>query len=285
MNNTSYALLIMFFMLPSLGAEAQTENYEKGLEALQNNRYHEAMVRFTKVVENEKFEVSGKVLSQTYAHLATIRVAYLKKDLENPTFNSIITKQGHIKQTIQELVRASKFQDKSTKSSIEESTESLIQISTIALRIIGDSLMTYDENYPNETTDFLAQFAIQQFGELEEIAVEDWELHDILGLAHYYLGEKDKAMSEFKKGRDQVARLLDQPKSSLHLKNFELSAGYYFKDQSDFKEAQQICKQGSSYTSVLINDLDDSQMTEILRLNKIENRFRQYITRIKESSN
>ena len=285
MKKAAFTLLTVVFALQSFVATAQTDNYKKGLEAMQTNRYHEAMVCFTKVVENEKFEISGKDLSQAYAYLAVIRTAYLEKDLNNVKFSNIIAKQGQIQQTIQEMVRASKFQDSNTKSMINESKKTLVEVSSRALRVIGDSLMTYDENQPNETTNFLANFAIKQFGELENIAVDSWELHDILGLAHFYLGENPNAMSEFKKGREQFSKLIEQPISPLHLKNFVLSANYYFKIANDLKETQNVCKQGSSYTSVLINSLDDSEMNEILRLNKIENRFRSYMTRIKDSSN
>lgn len=285
MKNATFTLLTIFCTLHLFVASAQTDNYKKGLNAMQANRYHEAMVCFTKVVENEKFEISGKDLSQAYAYLAVIRTAYLEKDLNNVRFSNIIAKQGQIQQTIEEMVRAAKFQDSNTKSMINESKAKLIEISSRALKVIGDSLMTYDENHPNETTNFLANFAIKQFGDLEGIVVDNWELHDILGLAHFYLGENTNAMSEFKKGREQFSKLAEQPISPLHLKNFILSANYYFKVENNKKETQEVCKQGTSYTSVLINSLDDSEMNEILRLNKIENRFRSYMTRINDSNN
>ncbi|WP_420581391.1 hypothetical protein [Reichenbachiella sp.] len=285
MKTASFALLISLLILRSYSVNAQTDNYKKGLDAMQSNRYHEAMVSFTKVVENEKFEISGKDLSQAYAYLAVIRTAYLEKDVKTFKFSNIIAKQGQIQQTIEEMVRAVKYQDNNTKSMLNDAKKTLIEVSSKALKVIGDSLMTYDESQPNETTEFLANFAIQQFGDLEEISVDDWELHDILGLAHFYLGQNDKAMTEFKKGREQFSKLTEQPLSPLHLKNFVLSANYYFKVENNKKETQNVCKQGSSYTSVLINNLDDSQMNEILRLNKIENRFRSYMTRIEDSSN
>ncbi|MEP3390320.1 MAG: hypothetical protein ABJO02_19160 [Reichenbachiella sp.] len=285
MKKATFTLLTIVLVLQSFMVCAQTENYKKGLEAMQSNRYHEAMVRFTKVVEDEKFEISGKELSQAYAYLAVIRTAYLEKDLQNIKFNNIIAKQGQIQQTIQEMVRAVKFQDSNTKSMVDDSKQTLVEISSRALKVIGDSLMTYDENQANETTDFLARFAIQQFGELEGIAVDNWELHDILGLAHFFIGEDVNAMSEFKKGREQFSKLTEQPRSTLHLKNFIISANYYFSVENNKKETQNVCKEGSSYTSVLINSLNDNEMKEILRLNKIENRFRSYITRINDSNN
>ncbi|MDW3210842.1 MAG: hypothetical protein R8N23_13280 [Reichenbachiella sp.] len=285
MKKATFTLLTIVLVLQSFMVCAQTENYKKGLEAMQSNRYHEAMVRFTKVVEDEKFEISGKELSQAYAYLAVIRTAYLEKDLQNIQFNNIIAKQGQIQQTIQEMVRAVKFQDSNTKSMVDDSKQTLVEISSRALKVIGDSLMTYDENQANETTDFLARFAIQQFGELEGIAVDNWELHDILGLAHFFIGEDVNAMSEFKKGREQFSKLTEQPRSTLHLKNFIISANYYFSVENNKKETQNVCKQGSSYTSVLINSLNDNEMNEILRLNKIENRFRSYMTRINDSNN
>lgn len=285
MKKASFIKLILLLVLHSNFVSAQTENYKKGIEAMQNNRYHEAMVSFTKVVENEKFDITGKDLSQAYAYLAVIRTAYLEKDLSYISFNNVIAKQGQIQQTIHEMVRAVRFQDGNTKSLINDSKKRLIEISTKALEVISDSLMTFDESQPNETTDYLANFAVQQFGELEGIAIDNWELHDILGLAHFYLGQDMEAMTEFKKARAQFSKLSEQPISSLHLKNLVLSANYYYKVANDIKETQNVCKEGTSYTSVLINNLDDSEMNEILRLNKIENRFRLYMTRIKDSSN
>lgn len=285
MKKTTFTLLIIALLIGSTQAWCQTENFEKGLEAIQNNRYHEAMVSFTKVVENEKYEISGKDLSVAYAYLAMMRTAYLKKDLAESNFTNIINKQGHIQITIHEMVRAVKFQTNASKSMIDDSKKTLIEIATNALLVIGDSLIQFDENHPNSTATFLANFAIGQFGELEEIVVDNWQIHDILGLAHYHIGEKEKAMSEFDKAREEFATLTDQPISHLHLKNYILSVNYYFKEKSDNKAAYEISEAGSAYTSVIINGLGDNQMNEILRLNKIENTFRLYMTRINESSN
>lgn len=283
MKKTTSSILGLILLLNALTCNAQTENFEKGLEAIQNNRYHEAMISFTHVVENEKFEISGKDLSIAYGYLAQMRTAYLQKDLANSDFNNIIIKQGHIKTTIHEMVRAEQFQTNSSKSMLEDSKKTLIEISTNALKVLGDSLLSYDENYPTERSEYLASFAIGQFGELENITVDDWQIHDILGLAHYHLGEKEKAMTEFGLGREQFSRLAEQPLSQIHLKNYIISSNYYFKEKDDGKMAYKISEDGSEYTSVLINSLGDDQMNEILRLNKIENRFRQYMTRIDES--
>ncbi|MEP2026902.1 MAG: hypothetical protein ABJH98_08955 [Reichenbachiella sp.] len=283
MNYSTLIKLTLFLLLQSSIGYAQTENFEKALEAIDANRYHEAMLCFTKVVEDEKYEVSGKDLSTAYAYLAMMRTAYLKKDLIDSDFNNIVNKQGHIKSTILEMVRAIEFQSSGTKTMVADTKKTLIEISTSALQTIGDSLITYDEDESNPTATYLANFAIGQFGELENIAVDNWQIHDILGLAHYHLGEKEKAMDEFDKGRDQFFASGDQPMSHLHLKNYILSGSYYFKEKNDTKEAYKISKAGSTYTSAIINGLGDDQMNEILRLNKIENRFRQYISQIDES--
>ncbi|SMD38996.1 hypothetical protein SAMN04488029_3992 [Reichenbachiella faecimaris] len=283
MKKTTSAILTLFLLFQFALSFAQTANFEKGLEAIEANRLHEAMICFTKVVEGEKYEVSGKDLSIAYAYLAMMRTAYLKKDLEDSDFNNIITKQGHIQTTIHEMVRAVQFQTNSSKSMITGPKETLIELSTSALQVIGDSLLTYDETQPNSTTTYLANFAIGQFGELENIAVDNWQIHDILGLAHYYLGDKNKAMAEFDQGRAQFSALGDQPTSQLHLKNYILSGQYYFTEETKSKEAYKVSKDGSAYTSILINGLGDDQMKEILRLNKIENRFRQYMSRIDDS--
>lgn len=243
------------------------------MEAIKANRYHEAMVGFTKVVENEKYEISGKDLSQAYAYLAMMRTLYLEKDMAVVSFNNVINKQGHIQLTIHDMVRAIQFQDSNTKPIVDNSKKKLIEISVRALQVIGDSLMTFDENDSNETIHFLSSFAIQQFGELENIAVQNWQIHDILGLAHFFLGEKEKSMLEFQKGRDEFFKLGDRPVSHLHLRNYILSANYYL-EQNNKKEGQKVCKGGSAYATILINNLGDDQMNEILRLNKIENKFR-----------
>ncbi|MEO9802206.1 MAG: hypothetical protein ABJF04_03110 [Reichenbachiella sp.] len=281
--STFIFLTLALVILSELSTYGQTQNYKKGLDAIQANRYHEAMVCFTKVVADEKFEISGKELSMAYAYLAVIRTAYLKKNLQQFDFNSINRNQGQIQLTIQEMVRAVKFQDNASKNIIKNSKATLVEISSKSLQVIGDSLLTFDENNPNEGSNYLASFAINQFGELSQMVLNDWQLHDILGLAHYHLGDRESAMDEFKKARAQFAVLEVQPNSQLHLRNYILSGNYFFKEKNNMKEAYQISNEGSTYTSVLINELDDNQMTDILKLNKIENRFRQYMARIDES--
>lgn len=261
----------------------QTENYQKGLNALHANRYPEAMVCFTKVVSEEKFDIKGKELSMAYAYLAVIRTAYLEKNLKNIDFGSINQNQGQIQLAIQEMVRAVRFQDNASRNTIKNAKATLIEVSSKSLKVIGDSLLTFDESKPNETTNFLSNFAINQFGDLSQMVSDDWQLHDILGLANYHLGNKENAMNEFKIARAQFAGLEEQPNSQLHLRNYILSGNYFFKEKNNMKEAYQVSDEGSAYTSVMINELGDHQMSDILRLNKIENRFRQYMARIDES--
>ncbi|UXX78227.1 hypothetical protein N7E81_12755 [Reichenbachiella carrageenanivorans] len=280
---TSTLLTLALILLTHAGVLAQTENYKQGLSAIKNNRYHDAMISFTKVVSDEKYEISGKDLSLAYAYLAIIRTAYLNKDLENADFAQISNSQGHIEQCLQEMARAIQFQDNSTKPLIAESRKTLSSISLRALEIIGDSLLTYDESEPNNTSIYLANFAVKRFGELEKIIDDNWQMYDIFGLAYFHLGDMERSMAEFDKARTQFAKLESQPISQLHLKNYILSGNYFFSEKNDHKIAYKISNEGSAYTSVLINGLGDDQMTDILRLNKIENRFRQYMTRIDES--
>lgn len=272
-------MLISYFQV-----QAQTENYKKGLSAMKSNRYHEAMIAFTKVVEDEKYEISGKDLSMAYAYLATIRTAYLEKDLNNSNFSSIIQNQGLIKQTVTEMARAVQFKNKNSESLIDPSLIKLEEIAVNALVVIGDSLLAYDAYKPTIESKFLADFAIQQFGELSQIVNDKWELHDVLGLAYFHMGDTQNAMNEFAKGRTQFASLETKPTSQLHLHNYILSGNYFYQEKNNMSEAYKISKQGVTYTSALIHKLSDDQMEEILELNKIENRFRNYMTQIKTGS-
>ena len=280
MPKAAFTLLILFLAIQSSFVQAQTENFKKGMEAVQNNRYHEAMISFTKVVEDEKYEVSGKDLSLAHAYLAVIRTAYLEKDLLNTKFENIVMKQGQIAQTIAEMVRAIKFQDKNTISLIDESKQKLVSVSIKAMRVLGDSLMSFDTEKPNETTDYIASFALKQFGELENIDVDNWEVHDILGLSHFFLNEKERSMQEFSKARDQFNTLTEPPVSYLHLRNFILSSEYNYENVKDKKLTKKICEEGSKYTSYIIDHVSDDNIKEILELNKIENKLRQYINKL-----
>lgn len=284
MNKATITLIsLALILLTHTGVFAQTENYKQGLSAIKGNRYHEAMVSFTKVVNDEKYEISGKDLSMAYAYLAMIRTAYLKQDLNNADFTKISNSQGHIDQCLQEMARAIQFQDNATKSLILEPKKTLASISLKALQVVGDSLLTYDESQPNSTSTYLANFVVKRFGELEKIVDDNWQMYDIFGLAYYHLGDMERSMAEFDKARTYFAKLDSQPISQLHLKNYIISGNYFFSEKNDHKVAYKISNEGSAYTSVLINGLGDDQMKDILRLNKIENRFRMYMTRIDES--
>jgi len=283
MRETSCTILALFLLFQSAVSYAQTENFEKGIEAIQADLYDEAMVCFIKVVENERFEISGKDLSMAYAYLAMIRTANLEKDLSHDDFYTIAHNQGSIHLSVHAMVRAVEFKSSSSKSLIASSKNKLIDISTQVLNAIGDSLLYYDKNEQNQAAAFLANLAIKQFGELEHIAIDNWHIYDILGLAHYHLGEMDKSMAQFAKAREQFATLDKQPISRFHLKNYILSSDYYYLEAKNAKEAYKISEAGSTYTSVLISALGDDKMKDIIRLSKIQNRFRRYMTRIDES--
>lgn len=284
MKKRSLALLVITCTIFGIRAVyGQTENYKKGLKAMQANQYHQAMMSFGKVVADEKFEITGKDLSMAYAYLAIIRTAYLEKSLQADQFASINSNQGQIQLAIEEMARAVRFQNNSSKSIINTSRERLEVLTRAAVKTLGDSLMTYNGDLPGPTSVYLSDLIIKQFGELTELVNHDWLLFDVLGLAHYHLGDKEKAMPLFKQSREIFTSLEVQPNSQLHLINYVLSGNYFFEEVSNKKEAYQISDEGSAYTSTLINGLSDSQMKDILRLNKIENRFRMYMARIDDS--
>ncbi|MEO9967111.1 MAG: hypothetical protein ABJF11_15030 [Reichenbachiella sp.] len=276
-------LALGWALFNSLTIYGQTENYKKGLAAIQANRYHEAMICFTKVVTDEKFEITGKDLSMGYAYLAVIRTAYLEKGLQGGDFASITLNQGQIQQALSEMTRAVKFQDNASKSLLKNARPTLEEISLKALYVVGDSLLEFNENQPNESSSYLADIAVKLFSDLDQLISDNWKFYDTMGLAYYHLGDKENAMGSFQKAREAFAKLEEQPVSQLHLRNYILSGNYFFKEKNNMKVAYQISNEGSSYTSALINQLDDSQMSDILKLNKIENRFRQYMTRIEEA--
>lgn len=260
----------------------QTENYKTGLKAMRANRYQEALTSFNKVVNNEKYEITGKELAMAYAYLATIQTAYMKNHLATIDFESVNKNRGNIRQAINEITRAISFQNSSNKSMIKSSVSTLSTISMRAMKVIADSLIQLDENVPTQQSIYIANLVVDQFMGLENIVSTNWEFHDIIGIAYYHLGNKDLAMENFEKSRKLFSSDEEvQITSQLHLKNYVISSEYYLNEKSDLQKTYKISKEGSAYTSTLIKSLgDQGNMKEVIKLTKVDNKFRSYMDRI-----
>lgn len=278
----NYVKLLTLLVFISHQSFGQENNYDLGSKAFDDKQYQDAISYLTKAVTLDKYEISGKELSMAYTYLAIIRTAHLEKSFGSFQVSEILNNHGNIKLAIDEMSNALHFQNSSSKSLMNKTAEKLAEISIKAAISIVDTLATLNTVNSEEQINELAHFIIYEFERLEQISGENWKLEDALGIAHYYINEKDVAMRKFNMARELFSTLEKKEASSLHVFNYMMSCEYLFNEQKDINTLNQILDEGITYIELMLSQYDEGELDGIKELTKKENRLQLLKSKLKK---
>ncbi|WP_147407391.1 hypothetical protein [Reichenbachiella sp. MSK19-1] len=275
--NGVYTLLLIACASMS---HAQSADFTNGEIAFNEGRHREALSLLNQAVHNDMYLMKGKEIPKAYAYLAIIRNEYLEKKLEGGTIQTLQENPGLLNSTISDVQNALKFQDNGSKILVNRAQSQLISNAMKVGKIVADSLLELDLEVDVKQANQLAVILNFELKDLSEISEDNWELHDMIGLSHYILGEEDLAMLEFKRSRDVYNATGETTLSELHLYNCVYSTKYNYKVSKNYIEAYNASVDGKKVVSQMMQNVDPDSLHHLKRLAAMDGTFTSIQSRV-----